>query len=158
MLTLRFASCRCSGPLAASWVEPQETKVGRMEKSEHLHTHSHPNLVYCHSLPLDDILAEAEFFPQHDSYRVDPRERILFQAPVLTGCETLFPPLVPDSWGDNGFCSYYPGGLSIPHCFPQPHPPSVNSQLNNPPSGESLWHVFYPLLRNLNNKTINCEP
>lgn len=109
------------------------------ERSQSICTHSPtPDLVYCRSLPLDETLAEAELFPQYDSYRVDPLERLLLQAPVLTGSETLFPPLVPSGWGGNGFCCYYPGGLSVPRCFPQPRPPSVNSQLNKLPSGETL--------------------
>lgn len=65
------------------------------------------------------MLAEAELFLQFDSWGWgDPLKRILFQAPVLTGSEMLFPPIVSSSlgggvgWG-NGFCCYYPGGLSL---------------------------------------------
>lgn len=107
------------------------------EKSEHLHTHPTSSTAML-SLLLDEILAEAEFFPQYNSYRVDPLERILFQAPVLTDSATLFPPLVSSSWGGNG--------LSIPHAALSPaHPQQIINSISFPQMNLLNVPCFLPI-------------
>lgn len=47
---------------------------------------------------------------EYSSCGVCPLYTILFQTLVLTGSETLFPPLTPLVWGSDGFSHYYLGG------------------------------------------------